>query len=93
MIGFKSSFEVSMVWRPLVKIERIVEYVAIYQIHNFDPLLENCRQILQKEERACVIILVFDAVVDNLLNGLDLVISEGIVDCWTVVKFPLMSIN
>lgn len=82
-----------MVWRPLVKIESVVEYVAINQIHNFDPLLENCWQILQKEERACVIILVFDAVVDDLLDGLNLVVSEGIVDSWTVVEFALMSLN
>ena len=82
-----------MVWRPLVKIEGVVEYVAINKIHNFDPLLENCWQILQKEEGTCVIILVFDAVVDDLLDGLNLVVSEGIVDSWTVVEFTLMSLN
>ena len=56
-----------------------------------DPFFENRCQILQKEERTGVIILVFDAVIDYQLDCLDLVVSECIVDGRSVVEFPLLT--
>jgi hypothetical protein len=78
---------------PLVKIKCVVEYVAVNQTDDIDPFFENGWQILQKEERRGVIILVLDTVVNDQLDCRDLVVPKSIINGWAVVEFTLMAIN
>ena len=56
---------ISMNRGPLIEIKSVVEYIAINKTDHIDPFFKNCWQILQKDERGGVVILVKDAVIDN----------------------------
>lgn len=65
---------------PLVIVELERKYLTVEKSRNFDTLVNQFVHDFPEQERACVIILVNDHVVNNVTDCPDLVVSDSVVN-------------
>lgn len=67
--------------RPVLKVELVAEDVALEQLSNLDPLLEQLLEIMFKKENEDVRVLVLLNVLNNFVGRRNLVANQRDVQC------------
>ena len=77
---------IGMIGYPLIIVERIPKDLALIcqKRCNHHTLLNQLLKVSSKQERRHKAILILNDVLDDVINGFELVVLQSIVDCWSV---------
>ena len=77
---------ISMIRYPLIIVKRIPKDLALIcqKRCNYHTFLNQLLKVSSKQERRHKAILILNDVLDDVINGFELVVLKSIVDCWSV---------
>lgn len=78
---------------PLIVVKRVTEDLALEESSHFDSLFKQKREVFQEQVGRSVIVLVLHDVINDCRARTNLVVSESLVDCVSVVKLAVLNLT